>query len=41
MEIRGQVQSYVNQTELKSELNLQCNYLPLVEWHFRRRTTDL
>jgi len=41
MEIRAQVQSYVSQTELTSELNLQCNYFTLVERHFRRRTTDL
>jgi len=27
---RAQVQSFVNQTELTSELNLQCNYFTLV-----------
>jgi len=26
----AQVQSFVNQTELTSELNLQCNYFTLV-----------
>jgi len=29
-----QVQSYINQTELTSELNVQCNYIALVERHF-------
>jgi len=33
-ERRGQVQSYVNQTELASESNLQRNYFALVERHF-------
>jgi len=28
----AQVQSFVNQTELTSELNLQCNYFTLVLW---------
>ena len=28
----AQVQSFVNQTELTSELNVQCNYFTLVEW---------
>jgi len=37
MERRAQVQSYVNQTELTSELNLQCNYFALVERHFRSK----
>jgi len=31
---RAQVQSYVNQIEMTRELNLQCNYLTLVERHF-------
>jgi len=31
---RAQMQSYVNQTELPSELNLRCNYFTLVERHF-------
>jgi len=26
MEIRAQVQSYVNQTDVTSKLNLKCNY---------------
>jgi len=26
--------NYVNQTELTSEMNLQCNYFALVERHF-------
>jgi len=30
-----ELQSYVNQTELTSELNLQCNNFTLVERHFR------
>jgi len=34
MEMRKQVQSYVNQTELTSKLNLQRNYFTLVEQHF-------
>jgi len=32
-ERRAQAQSYVNQIELTSELNLKCNYFALVE-HF-------
>jgi len=36
MERRAQVQSYVIQTELTSELNLQCNYFTFVG-----RTTDM
>jgi len=36
-EWRGQVQSYVNQTEQTSELNLQCDYFTLVERHFRSK----
>jgi len=35
-----QVQSYVNQTELTSELNLQHN-LPLLQGTFIQRTIDL
>jgi len=35
MERRPQVKSYVNQTELTSELKLQCNYFAQVEQHFR------
>jgi len=31
VERRAQVQSYINQTELTSELNLQCSYFILVE----------
>jgi len=34
MERRVQVQSYVNQIELTSELGLQCNYFAHVEQHF-------
>jgi len=34
---RAQVQSYINQTELTSELNLQYNYFTLVERHFRSK----
>jgi len=30
-----QVQSYIDQTELTSELNLKCNYFALVERNFR------
>jgi len=30
----AQVQSYVNQTELTSELSLQCNYFNFVERRF-------
>ena len=37
----AQVRSYVNQTELASELNLQCNYFTLVEKTFVRRRTGL
>jgi len=37
MERREQVQSYVSQTELTSELNLQCNYFALVERYFRSK----
>jgi len=37
MEHRAQVQSYVNQTELTSELNLYCSYFALVEQHFRSK----
>jgi len=37
MERREQVLSYVNQTELTSELNLQCNYVAHVERHFRSK----
>ena len=37
MERLAQLQSYVNQTELTSELNLQCNYLAHVERHFRSK----
>jgi len=37
MKMRAQVQSYVNQTELASELNLQCNYFTPVEQHFRSK----
>jgi len=33
--LRAQVQSFVNQTEITSELNLQCNYSIRVERHFR------
>jgi len=33
------MQSYVNQTELTSELNLQRNYVTLVERHFRSKKT--
>jgi len=36
-EWQAQVQSYLNQTELTSELNLQCNYFTLVERHFRTK----
>ena len=35
MEVRAQVQSYVIQDEMKTELKLQCNYFTLVERHFR------
>jgi len=34
MERRAQMQSYVNQTELTSELNLRCNYFAFVERQF-------
>ena len=34
MERRAQMQSCVNQTELTSELNLQCDYVALVERRF-------
>jgi len=37
IEIRAQVQDYVNQAELTRELNLHCNYLTLVERHFRSK----
>jgi len=40
-ERRAQVQSYVNQTELTSELNIQCNYFILVERHFRSKNNRL
>jgi len=33
----AQVQSCVNQSELTSELNLQCNCFTLVERHFRSK----
>jgi len=36
-ERRAQVQSYVNQIELTSELNLICNYFALVERNFRSK----
>jgi len=36
-ERRAQAQNYVNQTELTSELNFQCSYFTLVEWHFRSK----
>jgi len=39
MERRAQVQSYVNQTEMTSEMNLQCYYVALVERHFRSKKT--
>jgi len=35
--VRAQVQSYVSQTELTSKLNLQRNYVALVERHFRSK----
>jgi len=34
---RDQVQSYINQTELTSELNLKCNYFAVVERNFRSK----
>jgi len=37
MERREQEQSYVNQTELTSKLNLKCNYFTLVEQYFRSK----
>jgi len=37
MERRPQVQGYLNQTELTSELSLQCNYFALVERQFRSK----
>jgi len=36
-ERQAQVQSYVSQTELTSELDLQCNYFTLVARHFRSK----
>jgi len=36
-ERRAQVQSYVNQTELTSEVNLQKSCFTLVERHFRSK----
>jgi len=41
MERLAQVQSYVNQIELTSEFNLQCNTSLLLNGTFNRRTTDL
>jgi len=41
MERRAQVQSYVNQTELTSELNLKYNYFALVERNFRSKNNGL
>ena len=35
MRRRGQVQSYVNQTELACKFNFRNNYFTLVEWQFR------
>jgi len=37
MERRAQVQSYVSQTELASELNLHCYFFALVARHFRSK----
>jgi len=43
MEIRAQVQIYVNQTEMTSglNLNLQCNYFTPVERHFCSKSDEL
>jgi len=35
--VRAQVQIYVNQTELISDLNFQCNYFTFVKRHFRSK----
>jgi len=36
-ERRAQVLTYVNQTEMTSEINFQCNYFTLAERHFRSK----
>ena len=41
MDIWAQVQSYANQTELTSELNLQGNYFIRVERHYRSKNDGL
>jgi len=38
-ERRAQVQSYVNQTEMTSELNLLRNYFTRVERHFHSKNS--
>jgi len=40
-ELRAPVQSYVIQTEITSELNLQCNYFTVLNGTFVRRTANL
>ena len=37
--LRVQVQIYVNQAEITSELHLQCNYFTRVERHFRSKNS--
>jgi len=41
MEQREQVQSYASQTELTSDLNIQCNYFALAERYFLSKNNRL